>query len=322
MSTLFVSFIARKIGAKSMTQHSLMKSILTAKVLLVCAALALHQGWIKVGDLAVFAEDSSDKNKPSQSKDGEKSAGDLTKLADDKLADDADDKEKAETAKRRSFLSGLFELPKLSAKKSKKEDVGKYMDMAERKERQIAERTTQLAQREEQLKSLEKSLDEKLGKLEEERKFIAKTLQQEKDLKGERVDKIAELFDKMDPKKAAPAFEKLDKDLTVILFKKLKQKQVTTILETMNPDKSVELTEYFARVKSAKEYDILKELNESLRKEFQDCKGMPTASAATSVKQEAAKEAVQEPGKEPSAEGGAPVSPPATPQTVPGKEKK
>ena len=156
-------------------------------------------------------------------------------------------------------------------------------------------------------------------------KFIFR-LQQEKDLKGERVDKIAELFDKMDPKKAAPAFEKLDKDLTVFLFKKLKQKQVTAILETMNPDKSVELTEYFARVKSAKEYDILKELNESLRKEFQDCKGMPTASAATPVKQEAAKEAekgaVKEPGKEQSAGGGAPLSPPATPQAVPGTEKK
>ena len=68
--------------------------------------------------------------------------------------------------------------------------------------------------------------------------------------------------------------------MTVALFKKLKQKQVTTILENMNPEKSVELTEYFARVKSAKEYDILKELNESLQKEFQDCKGMPSQSAA------------------------------------------
>ena len=301
-----------------MTQHSLMKSILTAKVLLVCMALALHQGWIKFGDLAVFAETAADKTKASESQDSEKKSVDAPKLADEKLADDADEKEKSETAKRRSFLSDLFELPKLSAKKSRKEDVGKYMDMAERKERQIAERTTQLAQREEQLKSLEKSIDDKLGKLEEERKFIAKTLQQEKDLKGERVDKIAELFDKMDPKKAAPAFEKLDKDLTVILFKKLKQKQVTTILETMNPDKSVELTEYFARVKSAKEYDILKELNESLRKEFQDCKGMPTASAATPANQEAAKEA----DKEPSAAASAPGNPPATTQTLPGTEKK
>jgi len=305
-----------------MTQHSLMKSILTAKVLLVCMALALHQGWLKVGDLAVFAETPSDKNKASDSQDTEKKTEAVAKPADEQLADDADDKEKAETAKRRSFLSDLFELPKLSAKKSKKEDVGKYMDMAERKERQIAERTTQLAQREEQLKSLEKSIDDKLGKLEEERKFIAKTLQQEKDLKGERVDKIAELFDKMDPKKAAPAFEKLDKDLTVILFKKLKQKQVTTILETMNPDKSVELTEYFARVKSAKEYDILKELNESLRKEFQDCKGMPTASAASTVNPEATKESSKESGAASGVPATAPGNPPATPQTVPGTDKK
>ena len=153
------------------------------------------------------------------------------------------------------------------------------MDLAERKQRQVDERTTQLGKKEDQLKVLEKSIDDKLLKIDSERLFIAKTLQQEKDLKGERVDKVVDLFAKMEPKKAAAAFEKLDKDLVVSLFKKLKQKQVTTILENMSAEKNVELTEYFARVKSAKEYDILKELNESLRKEFQECKGMTTADA-------------------------------------------
>ena len=62
-----------------MTQHSLMKSILTAKVLLVCMALALHQGWIKFGDLAVFAETTTDKTKGSESQDAEKKAGDVAK---------------------------------------------------------------------------------------------------------------------------------------------------------------------------------------------------------------------------------------------------
>jgi len=256
-----------------MNQHSLMKTILFAKVGLVCLALAMHQGWLKIGDVRLLAEESK-KEKPTEAnkKDAEKVSKDS-----DELEDQAD---QAETKKRKSFLSELFELPKLNAKKVQKDELGKYLDMAERKDRQISERTAQLARREDQLKALEKSIDDKLVKLEEERKFIAKTLQQEKDLKGERLDKIIELYDKMDPKKAAPAFEKLDKDLTIALFKKLKQKQVTTILETMNPEKSVELTEYFARVKSAKEYDILKELNESLRKEFQDCKGMPSVTAA------------------------------------------
>ena len=250
-----------------MNQQSLMKTILITKVILVLLALSMHQGWIQIGDRHLFAESNDGKPAPE--------ATAKNPLVDGELEDE---KEVAETAKRKSFLSELFELPKLNAKKVQKAEIGKYLDMAERKERQISERTTQLAKREEQLKALERSIDEKLGQLEEERKFIAKTLQEEKDLKGERLDKVVELYDKMDPKKAATAFEKLDKDLAVALFKKLKQKQVTTILEAMNPEKSVELTEYFARVKSAKEYDLLKELNESLKKEFQDCKGMPVVA--------------------------------------------
>jgi flagellar motility protein MotE (MotC chaperone) len=254
-----------------MRQHTIMKSILIAKVVLVFLALAMHQGWIHLGDRKLFAEE------PKNTEKGNDKSSYAPKS--DELEDDVEIKE---TKKRKSFLSDLFELPKLNAKKLQKEEIGKYMDMAERKERQISDRSTQLSKREEQLKAIEKSIDEKLQRLDEERKFIAKTLQQEKDLKGDRLDKIAELYDKMDPKKAAPAFEKLDKDLTVALFKKLKQKQVTTILEAMPPEKSVELTEYFARIKSAKEYDLLKELNESLRKEFQDCKGMPVAAATES----------------------------------------
>lgn len=254
-----------------MKQMTLMKSILIAKIFLVALALATHQGWIQFGDRQLFAENS--KTKPSS----DKPPTDNKKLDQD-LEDEV---ETAETTKRKSFLSDLFELPKLNAKKADKAEIGKYLDMAERKERQISERTSHLSKREAQLKALEKSIDEKLGQLDEERKFIAKTLQEEKDLKGERLDKIVALYDKMDPKKAATAFEKLDKDLAVALFKKLKQKQVTTILESMNPEKGVELTEYFARVKSAREYDLLRELNESLKKEFEDCKGMPSVAAAS-----------------------------------------
>lgn len=254
-----------------MKQMTLMKSILFAKILLVAVALATHQGWIQFGDRQLFAENS--KAKPASDKPSTDN-----KNPNQDLEDEA---ETAETTKRKGFLSDLFELPKLNAKKAEKAEIGKYLDMAERKERQISERTAHLSKREEQLKALEKSIDEKLGQLDEERKFIAKTLQEEKDLKGDRLDKIVALYDKMDPKKAAGAFEKLDKDLAVALFKRLKQKQVTTILESMNPEKGVELTEYFARVKSAREYDLLRELNESLKKEFEDCKGMPSVATAS-----------------------------------------
>lgn len=271
-----------------MKSQSLLKSVLTVKGVLICLALGMHQGWIKIGDLPIFAEGepakSDGKDAPKGGTKGEPSKDAPAAAAADPKAGAAPAVAEVtpptkEEKARRSFLSDLFTLPTLSAKQAKKDELGKYLDLAERKQRQVDERTTQLAKKEDQLKILEKSIDDKLLKIDSERLFIAKTLQQEKELKGERVAKVAELFAKMEPKKAAAAFDKLDKDLVVSLIKTLKQKQVTTILENMSPEKSVELTEYFARVKSAKEYDILKELNESLRKEFQDCKGMPPADA-------------------------------------------
>ena len=85
----------------------------------------------------------------------------------------------------------------------------------------------------------------------------------------------------MEVKKAAPVFEKLDKDLVVALFKHFPEKQVTAILAKMDPKRSIELTEYYGRVKSMREYDLLKEMNQSLKKEFADCKGMPKEQTAS-----------------------------------------
>lgn len=276
-----------------MEQKKLMQYIIVGKLVLVACVFALYQGWIQIGDLPLVA---GEPEKTEQSDNAEK---DKEKNKDEKepkkLADASDEKEeKAEddpaTKKRKSFLSDLFELPKLDPQKAKKEEVGKYLDLADRKSHQISEREAMLAKKEQQLKDLEASIDVKLAKLDEERKFIAKTLQQEKDLKGERLDKLVELYDKMEPKKAAPQFEKIDQDLAVALFKRLKQKQVTTILEIMSADKSVALAEYFGRVKSGKEYDLLKELNSSLKKEFQDCKGMPDQAVAVAEEKDKSKD--------------------------------
>lgn len=269
-----------------MEQKKLMQFLIAGKLVLVVCAFALYQGWIQIGDLPSFAADP-EKSEKTEQKD--EKASDKETAKDDKAAKEGGEADKKEeddpaTKKRKSFLSDLFELPKLDPQKAQKQEVGKYLDLADRKGRQISEREAMLAKKEQQLKDLELSIDQKLAKLDDERKFIAKTLQQEKDLKSERLDKLVELYDKMEPKKAAPQFEKIDQDLAVALFKRLKQKQVTTILEFMSADKSVALAEYFGRVKSGREYDLLKELNSSLKKEFQDCKGMPDQAIAADDK--------------------------------------
>lgn len=230
------------------------------KLSLLVVFLAVQSGQIRFGEAGLHASEAGSAASPDAA------AGSVVKATPD--------------GTRKSFLDDLLELPALNREKLQKEDVARYLNMADRKKKQIDERITMLGKRERQLQGLEKSIDEKLKRLDEERKFFAQSIQQEKDLKGQRLDKLVELYDKMEPKKAAPVIEKMDEDLVVALFKRLRQKQVTLILETMSADKSVKLSEYFGRVRSGKEYDLLKEMNSSLRQEFADCKGLPKEDLA------------------------------------------
>lgn len=189
-------------------------------------------------------------------------------------ASPAEDTEAVEK-KRRGFLDDLLNLPKVNTEGMDKDEVGRYFTMLERKQSQVENRIHILGSRETQLKGLEKSVDEKIKKLEDEMVFFQQTVQKEKQLQGERLDKLVEFYQKMEAKKAAAVFEKLDKDLVVSLFNRFPQKQTTQILALMNPDRSVELSEYYGRIKSAKEYELLKEINVALRGQFDECKGLP-----------------------------------------------
>lgn len=206
--------------------------------------------------------------------------GDKPIFGEDKKAVEKAPEPEAETVedgepKRKGFLDDLLNLPKIDSENLKKDEVGRYLTLLERKQSQVDNRIAVLRTREQQLKNLEASVDEKIKKLEEEMNFFQGTIQKEKELQKDRLDKLVEFYEKMEPKKSAPVFEKLDKDLVVSLFNRISQKKTTAILQLMNPDKSVELSEYYGRIKSAKEYEMLKEINTTLRKEFQDCKGMP-----------------------------------------------
>jgi flagellar motility protein MotE (MotC chaperone) len=265
---------------------SWIKYVAAAKLLVVLVAVAMHFGQVRFGELDLRAAESEP---PAAAQAG-----------DAKTVDPA-----RQEAGRKSFLDDLLELPSLDREKLKKEDVARYLSMADRKKKQIDERILVLGQREKKLLGLEKVLDDKLKKLEDERKFFAQSIQQEKDLQGQRLDKLVELYDKMEPKKAAPVFEKMDEDLVIALFKRLRQKQVTLILETMSAERSVKLSEYFGRIRSGKEYDLLKEMNSSLRQEFADCKGMPKEPATLGAAAPAAAPAA--------AQSGTAAAKPATP---------
>ncbi len=230
------------------------KILLVSKLLVLTVALLAYGRIIYFGDKPLTAADEKEEKKPPQA--GEKQA--------------------VETPKdRKSFLDDLLDLPDLDPKSAKKEEIGRYLSLAERKKQQIERRVDTLDKREKQLKKLEAEVENKIKKLEEERMFFAQTIQKEKEIKEERLKKLVSLYAKMEPKKAGPVFENMDKDLVVSLFKNIRQKQITAILENMDPQKSVEITEYYGRIRSGREYDLLKQMNESLLDAFDECKGMP-----------------------------------------------
>ena len=254
-----------------------LKWLILAKLGLVGFAIACATGWLYIGDKPLNAEDAAAPQTDVKAAAGSQEAKKEVKAK----TDSSDDEDEFQVvSQRKSFLDDLLYLPKINTEKLKKEEMGRYLGLVEKKKGQIEDRLKILEQREEHLKGLERNVEEKLKKLEEEMAFFQQTLQKEKKLTEERLENLVAFYQKMEPKKAAPVFEKLDKDLVVALFNRIPRKQVITILQLMKAEKSVELSEYYGRIRSGNEYEMLREINSSLRKEFDGCKGMPANATA------------------------------------------
>ena len=197
--------------------------------------------------------------------------GEKESLATEDGSESYIDTETVQDKTKKDFIESLIDLPQINSEEYKKTELAKYFTIVEKKARQIEDRIKFLKKREKQFISLESSISDKLKKLDEEMLFFKQTIQKEKQLQDERLQQLIGFYRKMPAKKAAPVFEKLDKDLVVALFKKLPEKQSMQILSLMNPEKSKELSEYFGRLTSGKEYDLLSEINGALRKEFNEC---------------------------------------------------
>ncbi|MGE0174424.1 MAG: hypothetical protein AB7T49_16635 [Oligoflexales bacterium] len=230
------------------------KILIIVKVAAIAFVVLYFNGFY-LGDKSVVAQEDTAKEK-------EQTVAQATPPAQEEDDEDV----------QKGYLDDLFTLPKIDKENLQKDEIARYLSLLEKKESQVEARISVLSAKENHLKQLEGVIDDKLKKLEEEMNYFQQTVQKEKEVKDERLERLVEFYRKMSPKKAAPVFESLDKDLVVALFNKIPQKQTTEILSLMNPQKSVELSEYFGRIKSGSEYNTLKEINTSLRKEFSECR--------------------------------------------------
>ncbi len=284
-----------------------LRNLIILKLGVLGFAALVYFGHIQLGDRPSFAAEGT---KAAEAKPADAKTADTT-AADGKNAEGANAVAKTDLAKpaaaaaaaaakveaeeeattsRKSFLDDLLTLPSFDSTTSKKEELGKFLDLAEQKQRQVQERVAILERREKYLKELEELVEGKVRSLENERLMFQQSLQREKDVSDERLAGLVEYYKKMEAKKAAPVFEKLDQDLVVKLFNKFPQKQVTQILMGMSVENAAKLTEYYGRVRSGKEYEMLKEMNQFLVEKFQQCKGLPAEPAKQAA-------AVTAPGK-------------------------
>jgi flagellar motility protein MotE (MotC chaperone) len=178
------------------------------------------------------------------------------------------DVREARKPKSQTLLEELFNLPILDTEKASKQEMAQYATLLEKRFHQVNERLKLLEEREAKMLQIEASVLDRLAKVDEEKRFIVETLQREKEIQGERLEQLVEFYKAMPAKKAAPVFEKLDKDLVVRLLSMMPQKQSMNILALMEPEVSIKLTEYYGRLRSGKEYEMLKEINQSLKDEF------------------------------------------------------
>lgn len=245
------------------------------RIILILKGLALTAllgVWLEVDMPIWLGEKEGFSEQPSSAADASASAETNAEAGGIDVPEVGDEAAESSAKKpTKSLIDELLYLPKLDRERLTKGQLARYLDMLDRRKIQVEAKISSLKAEHKRLAGLERDVAGKIDKLQEELKFFQQTVQKEKSFGEERLAKLVAFYQKVPPKKSAPVFESLDKDLVVSLFNGLPQKQVTKILALMNPQKSVEITEYYGRVKSAKEYLLLKEINKELQDSFKKC---------------------------------------------------
>ncbi len=176
------------------------------------------------------------------------------------------------------FLEGVFaqvlpEIPTGELKASKAMFIREELELTKK---DIEQKLIQLKDAKNSYDKSKSEFEVELKNIQEERKLLDDTLQQEKQIKEERIKSTVEFMIKMDPKKVAFLMENMDRDLVIVLLSKLPQRQVTKILESMLPAKATQYLEYYTRIRSGREFEMLKDLGVcSPRSSNEDKNGKP-----------------------------------------------
>ncbi len=112
-------------------------------------------------------------------------------------------------------------------------------------------KTNKEAKIESELKAVSKDLEEKLKKLEEERKRLERLVEERKTLQKEEppsdFQKLVAVFNRADPDEAGAIMNNMDPNLAAEILLKLKESQSAAILSAMDPQKAAQVSQLMAR---------------------------------------------------------------------------
>jgi flagellar motility protein MotE (MotC chaperone) len=112
---------------------------------------------------------------------------------------------------------------------------------------QIEVERQRLEEERKRLISLKEEIDLKIARLEKIQDAIQRTLDEQKSVGDQRIKHLIKIYTTMPPKKAAGLIEKLDMDVIISLFSKMKGENVGQILPYVSAEKAAAISERLAK---------------------------------------------------------------------------
>ena len=137
--------------------------------------------------------------------------------------------------------------PAVASERPEKVDVRALLDAVAKRNAELDAREQEVASREERLKIFEQDVTAKVASLEEiEKRLLARSKEASAamDAAGE---SLAKIYGAMKPADAAPILDQLDDATVLMIFGRMKEKQVGEILPVMAREKAIVLTRALAQ---------------------------------------------------------------------------
>ncbi len=126
------------------------------------------------------------------------------------------------------------------------QDLGTGVEILECKRAEIETEKRQLERERKQLTALKQEIELNLKKLSEIQDSIQKKLDEQKMIRDNKINHLIKIYTTMAPKKAAALIEKLDMEVIIELFSKMKGEHVGQILPHVSAEKAARISEHLA----------------------------------------------------------------------------